>query len=48
MMSGMNRVFAVDDYQNPYLPNKKQAYNKLQRESNMSHFMALERFCNQW
>ena len=22
MMSGMNRVFAVDDYQNPYLPNK--------------------------
>lgn len=39
MMGGMNRVFAVDDYQNPHLPNKKQAYNKLQRESNMLHFM---------
>jgi hypothetical protein len=40
----MNRVFAVDDYQNPYLPNKKQAYNKLQRESNMPHFMAQNDF----
>ena len=44
MMSGMNRVFAVDDYQNPNLPNKKQAYNKLQRESNMPHFMAQNDF----
>lgn len=44
MMGGMNRVFAVDDYQNPYLPNKKQAYNKLQRESNMPHFMAQNDF----
>ena len=32
MMGGMNRVFAVDDYQNPHLPNKKQAYNKLQEK----------------
>ena len=40
MMAGMNRVFAVDDYQNPLLPNKKQAYRKLQRESNMPHIMA--------
>jgi CopA family copper-resistance protein len=40
MMSGMNRVFAVNDYNNPYLPNKKQAYKALQRESNMPHFMA--------
>ena len=40
MMSGMNRVFAVGDYQNPYLSNKNQAYNKLQKESNMLHFMA--------
>ena len=40
MMSGMNRVFAVGDYQNPNLPDKKQAYNMLQRESNMPHFMA--------
>lgn len=44
MMGGMNRVFAVGDYQNPYLPNKKQAYNKLQRESNMPHFMAKNDF----
>jgi len=40
MMSGMNRVFAVGDYQNPNLPNKKEAYNMLQEESNMPHFMA--------
>ncbi len=40
MMSGMNRVFAVDDYNNPYLPDKRQAYRMLQRESNMAHFMA--------
>ena len=39
MMAGMNRVFEVGDYQNPQLPDKKQAYNKLQRESNMPHFM---------
>ncbi len=39
MMAGMNRVFAVDDYQNPYLPNKAKAYKMLQRESNMPHFM---------
>ncbi len=39
MMSGMNRVFAVDNYQNPNLPDKKQAYKNLQRESNMTHFM---------
>lgn len=44
MMAGMNRVFAVDDYQNPYLPNKKQAYKKLQKESNEWHFMAQNDF----
>jgi FtsP/CotA-like multicopper oxidase with cupredoxin domain len=44
MMSGINRVFAVDDYQNPYLPNKEKAYRKLQREHNMPHFMAQSDF----
>ncbi|WP_114790402.1 multicopper oxidase domain-containing protein [Niabella yanshanensis] len=39
MMAGMNRVFAVDDYKNPYLPDKAKAYKMLQRESNMPHFM---------
>lgn len=44
MMSGMNRVFAVDDYQNPNLPDKAQAYKMLQRESNMMHLMAQNDF----
>ncbi|MCF3107567.1 multicopper oxidase domain-containing protein [Niabella sp. CC-SYL272] len=44
MMSGMNRVFAVGDYKNPYLPDKKQAYKALQRESNMAHFMVQNDF----
>ena len=39
MMSGMNRVFEVGDYQNPLLPDKAKAYKHLQRESNMLHFM---------
>jgi CopA family copper-resistance protein len=39
MMAGMNRVFAVGNYQNPYLPDKKYAYKQLQKESNMAHFM---------
>ncbi|HTN45033.1 MAG TPA: multicopper oxidase domain-containing protein [Flavipsychrobacter sp.] len=39
MMSGMNRVFAIEDYQNPYLPDKKKVYRKLQREHNMPHPM---------
>lgn len=39
MMSGMNRVLATGDYQNPLLPNKKKAYRALQRESNAFHFM---------
>lgn len=39
MMAGMNRVFEVDDYHNPYLPDKSVAYKALQRESNMLHFM---------
>lgn len=39
MMSGMNRVLATGDYQNPLLPNKKKAYRALQRESNALHFM---------
>ena len=40
MMAGMNRVFAVGDYKNPLLPDKAEAYKALQKESNMSHFMA--------
>ncbi|WLD23056.1 multicopper oxidase domain-containing protein [Flavobacterium dauae] len=44
MMAGMNRVFTVDDYQNPYLPNKEKAYKMLQRESNMPHLMAQSDF----
>lgn len=40
MMAGMNRVFAVGDYQNDRLPNKEEAYKVLQKESNMLHFMA--------
>lgn len=40
MMAGMNRVFAVGDYQNDLLPDKEKAYNVLQRESNMPHVMA--------
>jgi hypothetical protein len=41
MMSGMNRVFSYEDQEpNPHLPDKKWAYNKLQRESNQLHFMA--------
>ncbi len=40
MMAGMNRVFAVGDYQNPLLPNRAKAYTTLQKESNMWHFMA--------
>ena len=41
MMSGMNRVFSYEKQaDNPYLPNKKWAYKKLQRESNQFHFMA--------
>ncbi|MGN6440092.1 MAG: multicopper oxidase domain-containing protein [Agriterribacter sp.] len=39
MMAGMNRVFAVGDYQNPRLPDKAKAYKMLQRESNPLHFM---------
>ncbi|WP_111672843.1 multicopper oxidase family protein [Algoriphagus litoralis] len=44
MMAGMNRVFAVGDYQNPNLPDKKEAYSKLQMESNMPHLMAQNDF----
>ncbi|WP_202966878.1 MULTISPECIES: multicopper oxidase domain-containing protein [Chryseobacterium] len=40
MMSGMNRVLAVDDYKNPNLPDKEKAYRALQRESNMMHLTA--------
>lgn len=44
MMSGMNRVFEVDNYKNPLLPNKEKAYKALQYESNMPHFMAQNDF----
>ena len=41
MMSGMNRVFSYENSEpNPFLPNKAQAYKKLQAESNELHFMA--------
>tara|TARA_R110001599_G_scaffold318898_1_gene528611 strand:+ start:10410 stop:12632 length:2223 start_codon:yes stop_codon:yes gene_type:complete len=41
MMAGMNRVFSYEKQaDNPYLPNKKWAYKKLQAESNKLHFMA--------
>ena len=46
MMAGMNRVFATGDYQNPNLPDKKWAYKKLQRESNMLHLMAENDFAS--
>ncbi len=46
MMSGMNRVFAVGDYQNPYLPDKEKAYQKLQQEHNMLHIAAQSDFAN--
>ncbi len=40
MMAGMNRVFSYENQApNPYLPDKKWAYNKLQAESNHFHFM---------
>jgi len=40
MMAGMNRVFSTENQApNPYLPNKKWAYRKLQQESNEWHFM---------
>jgi hypothetical protein len=42
----MNRVFAVDDYQNPYLPDKAKAYRKLQRDHNMPHLMAENDFAS--
>jgi hypothetical protein len=44
MMAGMDRVFAVGDYQNPMLPDRQGAYKMLQRESNMLHFMAQNDF----
>lgn len=47
MMAGMNRVFAYENSQpNPYLLNKKWAYNKLQAESNQLHFMAENDFAS--
>lgn len=44
MMAGMNRVFAVGDYNNPLLPDKNKAYRYLQRESNQAHFMVRNDF----
>lgn len=44
MMAGMNRVFEVGNYDNPLLPNKEKAYKTLQKESNMTHFMAQNDF----
>lgn len=44
MMTGMNRVFAVGDYQNPLLADEAHAYKMLQQESNMIHFRAQNDF----
>ena len=44
MMSGMNRVYGVGNEDNPLLPNKSWAYKKLQKESNMFHFMVKNDF----
>lgn len=47
MMAGMNRVFSYEKQEvNPYLPNKKWAYKKLQSESNKLHFMAENDFAS--
>lgn len=47
MMAGMNRVFSYEEQaENPYLPNKKWAYNKLQHESNQFHLMAFNDFAS--
>ncbi len=44
MMAGMNRVFAVGDYDNPLILNKEKTYKEFQRESNRLHFMAQNDF----
>jgi len=45
MMAGMGRVFSYENQtNNPFLPNKKWAYKKLQKESNQFHFMAANDF----
>ncbi len=40
MMSGMNRVFDVGNYNNPELPDKAAAYKMLQKGSNMFYLFA--------
>ncbi|MBX2953929.1 MAG: multicopper oxidase domain-containing protein [Leadbetterella sp.] len=44
MMAGMNRVFDVGNYQNPYVSDRAKAYRTLQREHNMPHLMAQSDF----
>ncbi|WP_292008738.1 multicopper oxidase domain-containing protein [Chryseobacterium sp.] len=44
MMSGMNRVLAVGNYDNPEIPDKEKAYKMLQQESNEWYFMAQNDF----
>ena len=47
MMAGMNRVFSYESQApNPYLPDKKWAYKKLQLESNRLHLMAENDFAS--
>lgn len=46
MMSGMNRVFEVGNYENPHITNKSRIYNKLQNESNMPHVAAQSDFAS--
>ena len=44
MMAGMNRVFAIGDYDNPLILDEEKAYKKLQRDSNQLHFSAQNDF----
>ena len=45
MMAGMNRVFSYEQQEpNPYLPNKRWAYKKLQSESNQIYVSAANDF----
>lgn len=45
MMAGMNRVFSYENQgENSFLPDRKLAYKKLQKESNRYHFMTQNDF----
>lgn len=46
MMAGMNRVFEVGDYANPYFSDKAKEYKVLQKESNMLHYQIQNDFAS--